>query len=111
MGASVDTLVTKTIAGIQDDITESENVQKSARIALENRLASKAEDLGVSIAALQAETYIYTGKADACSKAGKLYTKSGGCKEIEIPDTNLGKYTGKGCDNGNTGRLEYSSIR
>ena len=108
--ASVDSLVTDTIAGIQDDIAKSENTQASARTALENKLeqslAAKEKEIYKATDSLEAENV----KVDSCGKAGKLYTK-GGCKTIEIPDTNLAKYTSKGCDIANSGRLEYNSVR
>lgn len=107
--ASVDSLVTDTIAGIQDDIAKSENTQASARTALENKLeqslAAKEKEIYKATDSLEAENV----KVDSCGKAGKLYTK-GGCKTIEIPDTNLAKYTSKGCDIANSGRLEYNSV-
>lgn len=122
--ASVDSLVTDTIAGIQDDIAKSENTQASARTALENKLeqslAAKEKEIYKATDNLEAVTDNLEAatdnleaenlKADSCGKAGKLYTK-GGCKTIEIPDTNLAKYTSKGCDIANSGRLEYNSVR
>ena len=115
--ASVDTLVTETISGLKStieiDIAASEATNLEARNNLEavfeGKLGANSDALSEAqsdINALNAEI----NKADSCGKAGKLYTKDGGCKTIEIPDTNLLKYTGKGCTSGSTGALEFHTI-
>ena len=115
--ASVDTLVTETISGLKNtieiDIAASEATNLEARNNLEavfeGKLGANSDALSEAqsgINALNAEI----NKADSCGKAGKLYTKDGGCKTIEIPDTNLLKYTGKGCTSGSTGALEFHTI-
>jgi hypothetical protein len=117
--ASVDQRVTKEAAAtthgelvikIEGDVDVVQQALDDFKDEAGLKLTEETEKVSEKVDTLGARVAVLDDMASECGAAGHLYTKDG-CKEIPIPDANLAKYDGKGCNTDNAGLLHYHKIK